>query len=55
MVTLVNPLQLQNAWSPMVVTELPMVTLVKPVPKNALLPMDVTELPMVTLVKPVQR
>ena len=39
----------------MVVTELGMVTLVKPLqPENAASPMVVTELPMVTLVRPVK-
>ena len=38
MVTLVKPVQPENAWMPMEVTELGMVTLVKPVQlKNAAL------------------
>ena len=45
MVTLVKPVQSQNAPLPIEVTELGMVTLVKPVqPENARLPIEVTEL-----------
>ena len=51
----VRPVQPLNAELPMLVTELPMVTLVRPVqPLNAELPMLVTELGIVTFVRPVQ-
>ena len=53
MVTLVNPMQLENAELPMEVTELGIVTLVRPLqPSNALLPMEATELGMVVLLQP---
>jgi len=52
---LFKPLQSATAKSPMLVTLLGMVTLVKLVqPMNALIPMLTTLLPIVTLVKPVQ-
>ena len=45
--------QRQNALPSMEVTELGMVTLVRPLqPRNAMQPMEVTELGMVTLVRP---
>ena len=55
MVTLVRPLQPENAEYPMLVTLSPMVTLVRPLqPENAEPPMLVTLLPMATLVRPLQ-
>ena len=51
-VTLVRPVQPQNAYLPMLVTDLGMVTLVRSLPENASTPMLVTELGMLTLVRP---
>jgi hypothetical protein len=54
-VTLVSPLQPENALSPMYVTPSGIVTLVSPLqPENALSPMYVTPSGIVTLVKPLQ-
>ena len=54
-VTLVRPLQRQNASSPMEVTEFPIVTLLRPVQReNAIPPMEVTEFGIVMLVRPLQ-
>ena len=53
-VTLVRPLQPENAQSPMEETELGMVTLVNPLHLNAPKSMVVTELPILTLVNPEQ-
>ena len=52
MSTLVRLEQDWNAESSIVVTELGIVTLVRPLPKNASLPIVVTELGMSTLVRP---
>ncbi len=53
-VTLVNSVHSRNAWSPMEVTLLGMVTLVNAVLWKAPPPMDVTLLPSVTLINSVQ-
>ena len=54
-ITLVNPLQPLNAYSPIWVTELGIVMLVKLLqPRNASEPMKVTKLGNVTEVKPLQ-
>ena len=51
----VNPLQLQNAYSPMEVTPVGMVIEVKPLqPLNAHSPMEVTPFGIVIEVKPLQ-
>ncbi len=51
MVTLVSPLQLENAEFPMLVIELPKLTLARLAqPLNALAPIEVTELGMFTVV-----
>ena len=53
MVTLVKPLQPQNAPLPIEVTELGMVTLVKPMQKkNASSPIEVTELGIIVFLHP---
>ena len=54
-VTLVRPLQPENAWFSMLVTLLGIVTLVMPLqPENACFSMLVTLLGIVTLVRPLQ-
>ena len=54
MVRVVSPVQSRKASSPMVVTELGMVTEVRLVQPEKTFSMEVTELPMVTEVSPVQ-
>lgn len=54
MITLVRPVQCQNATSPMLVTQEGIVTLVRPEqPKNAPLPMLVTVLGIIVVLQPV--
>ena len=53
MVTLVKPVQPENARLPIEVTELGMVTLVKPLqPENARLSIEVTELGIIVFLHP---
>jgi hypothetical protein len=54
MLRLVNPLHSLNAYSPMVVTELGILMLVKPLKENAPVPMEMTEVGMSMLVRPLQ-
>ena len=52
-VTLVRPLQPENAWDPILITLLGIVTLIRPLqPPNAPFPILVTLLGIVTLVRP---